>query len=243
MSDFTNVTSISLIKEQNNYNFCYSIDNNLHQRTLLLKSLLTDFEIKSMILKNRVFKLMEFENELDSKKLYPLKPPFHHLLSQNSDVECTIRMTSDLTLHEICNYLKNIVLQDTDDFTQTTIIIPTGEEELTSPPHKDISKQLFREENEKICVNIKNKKNTHTSLLTASEYILTPIVKQPGPTDTLSGESSLLQFRPFSNEKTPIFGLQVKSILRQVALIMEEHVIHLHWKSMSSRLTLMLLVQ
>ena len=145
-------------------------------------------------------------------------------------------MTSDLTLHEICKYNKTIVPQDTDDFTQSTIIIPTGEEELTSPPHKDISKQLFREENEKICVNIKNKKQKHTSLLTVSEDILTPIVKQPGPTDTSSGESFLLQFRPFSNEKTRIFGLKVKSILRQVALIIVEHVIHLHWKTMSIRL-------
>ena len=126
MSAFTDITSISLIKEQNNYNLWYSIDNNLPQRTVLLKSLLTDFEITSMILKNWVFKLMEFENYLDSKKLYPLKPPFHHLLSQNSDVECTIPMTSDLTLHEICKYKKTIFPQDTDDFTQTTIIILTG---------------------------------------------------------------------------------------------------------------------
>ena len=147
MSAFTDVTSISLIKEQDNSNLWYSIDNNLRWRTLLLKSLLTDFDITSIILKNRVFKLMEFENELDCKKLYPLKLPFHHLLSPHSDVECTIRMTSDLTLHEICKYNKTIVPQDTDDFTQTTIIIPTGEEELTSPPHKDISKQLFCEEN------------------------------------------------------------------------------------------------
>ena len=71
-------------------------------------------------------RLMEFENELDSKKLYPLKPPFHRLLSQNSDVECTIHMTSDLTLHEICKYNKTIVPQDMDDFTQSTIIIPQG---------------------------------------------------------------------------------------------------------------------
>ena len=60
MSAFTDVTSISLIKKQDNSNLWYSIDNNLRWRTLLLKSLLTDFEITSIILKNRVFKLMEF---------------------------------------------------------------------------------------------------------------------------------------------------------------------------------------
>ena len=155
MSAFTNVTSISLIKDQDNSNMWYSIDNNLCKRTILLKSLLTDFKITSIILNNRVFKLNDFENELQSKKLYPQKLPFHHLLSPNSDVECTIRMMSELTLHDICNYNKTILPKETHDLTKSTILIPTGEDKLSSTPHKDISKQLFREEKEQICVNMK----------------------------------------------------------------------------------------
>ena len=69
-----------------------------------MKSLLTDLEITSIIRKKCVFKINFFEDELKSKKLYPQKLPLHHSLSPNSDVECKISMTSDLTLHEICNY-------------------------------------------------------------------------------------------------------------------------------------------
>ena len=56
-----------------------------------------------------------------------------------------------------------------------------------------------------MCVNIKNNTQTHESMLTVSDDILTPIGIKPGPMDTSSGDSSLLQFKPFSNEKAPIF--------------------------------------
>lgn len=86
ISSFTKVTSISLIKKQDNFNLWYSIDNNLCKRKILLKSLLSNFEITSIIMRIGVFKLNEFENELQSKKLYPKKLPFHNLLSPTSYV-------------------------------------------------------------------------------------------------------------------------------------------------------------
>ena len=86
MSYFTRVTLIPLIKEQDNFNLCDSIDNNLFKRKILLKSLLSDFEIISIIMRKRVFKFNEFKNELQSKKIYPQNLPFHHLLSPTSDV-------------------------------------------------------------------------------------------------------------------------------------------------------------
>ena len=51
-----------------------------------MKSLLIDLEITSIIRKNRVFKINDFEDELNSKELYTGKLPFHHSLSPNSDV-------------------------------------------------------------------------------------------------------------------------------------------------------------
>ena len=67
-----------------------------------MKSLLTGLEIKSIIRRNRILKMNDFEDELNSKKQYPHKLPFHNLLSPNSDVEFKISMKSDLTLNNIC---------------------------------------------------------------------------------------------------------------------------------------------
>ena len=58
---------------------------------------------------------------------------------------------------------------------KSAILIPTGEEDTSSTPHKDISKQLFCEEKEEICVNMKKNTQTRTSMLTVSDEILTPI--------------------------------------------------------------------
>ena len=52
---------------------------------------------------------------------------------------------------------------------------------------------------------MKKNTQTHTSMLTVSDDILTPIGIKPVPMDTSSGDSSLLGFQPFSNEKAPIF--------------------------------------
>ena len=77
---------------------------------------------------------------------------------------------------------------------------------MSSTPHKDISKQLFREEKEEICVNMKKNTQTHTSMLTVYDEILTPIGIKPVYMDTSSGESSLLGFKPFSNKKNKILA-------------------------------------
>ena len=42
-------------------------------------------------------------------------------------------------------------------------------------------------------------------MLTMSNDILAPIGMKPGPMDTSPGDSSLLRFKPFSNEKAPNF--------------------------------------
>ena len=58
--------------------------------------------------------------------------------------------------------------EETNQLTKSAILIPTGEEDTSSTPHKYISKQLFREEKEEICVNDKKNTQTHTSMLTPS---------------------------------------------------------------------------
>ena len=50
-----------------------------------------------------------------------------------------------------------------------------------------------------------NFKKTSTSLLNVSNDILTPIGIKPVTMETLSGDSSLLGFQPFSNENSQFF--------------------------------------
>ena len=45
---------------------------------------------------------------------------------------------------------------------------------------------------------------------TVSNDIFTPIGMKQGPMDISPGDSSLLQFKPFSNEKAPIFWLKTQ---------------------------------
>ena len=78
-------------------------------------------------------------------------------------------MNSESTLHDICNYNKTIIPKETHQLKKIAILIPTGEEELSSTPHKDISKQLFREEKEEICVNMNKNKQKNTSMLTVCD--------------------------------------------------------------------------
>ena len=47
---------------------------------------------------------------------------------------------------------------------------------------------------------------THTSMLTVSDDILTPIGIKPVPMDASLGDSSLLGFQPFSNEKNKLLA-------------------------------------
>ena len=94
-----------------------------------------------------------------SDSIHTLRPG-SHLLSPNSDAECTICMMSELTLHDICNYNKTIIPKETHQLKKSAILIPTREDELSSTPHKEISKQLFREEKRNMCEYEEKYKNT-----------------------------------------------------------------------------------
>ena len=51
-------------------------------------------------------------------------------------------------------------------------------------------------------MNINKNTQTHTSMLTVFDEILTPIGIKPVSMDTSLDDSSFLGFKPFSNEKT-----------------------------------------